>query len=221
MPVRGTSDPRTIFENIYDNKLWHGGGSGHGSDPGVARPWVDQVNDTMRRCSVTSVLDAGCGDWRMWPTDSFAGIDYLGVDVVPAVIAANRAAHGSTSRTFQVADLSTADLPAADMLITKDVWQHWENAQVLQFLDRNAAKYRVIIAANDIRLHRLRSRLHIGLQGRRQNSTGKLGDWRPLDLRKPPFAQYDFRWLSEFRSGNFVKAAFLLQRDGPGPAAVT
>ncbi|MGI8720604.1 MAG: hypothetical protein ACR2JG_00080, partial [Geodermatophilaceae bacterium] len=210
-------NPRVVFEHIYDDDVWVGGGSGHGSDPRAALPWVDLVAETLRTFSVTSVVDAGCGDWRMWPTDAFAHVDYLGVDVVPSVIADNRAAHGAPGRSFEVADLLTVDLPCADLLITKDVWQHWENEQVLHFLQNNAGKYRVILAANDIRLNTLRSRAHIMLQGRGQNSRGKLGDWRPLDLRKRPFAQLGFERMLEFRAGNFVKAAFMLQRRGGEP----
>lgn len=209
MPTTEAPDPRAIFEYIYDNKVWIGGGSGPVSDPQAARPWVTLVNDTIRRFSVTSVVDAGCGDCRMWPRNSFARVHYVGVDVVASVIAHNTAMHGTPSRIFQVADLLTGELPAADMLITKDVWQHWENDQVLRFLERNAPKYRVILAANDIGLKRFRSRLHIVVQGRGQNSTGRLGDWRPLDLRKRPYSHLGFEWLAEFRAGNFVKAAFL------------
>lgn len=218
MPHAEGPTPRAVFEHIYDENVWVGGGSGQGSDPGAARPWVDLVTQTIRTLSVTSVVDAGCGDWRMWSTDAFAAVDYLGVDVVPSVIAGNRAAHSTSKRSFEVADLLTANLPAADMLITKDVWQHWENEQVLNFLQNNALKYRVILAANDIRLQALPSRLHVVLQGRGQNSRGKLGDWRPLDLRKRPFAQLGFERVLEFRAGNFVKAAFMLQRRGDEPA---
>ena len=77
----------SAFERIYKEKIWGEGTlvsplSGTGSNPDLAKPYVDFVRDTVRDFSIESVLDFGHGDWAMWRDYKFEETHYLGVDVV-------------------------------------------------------------------------------------------------------------------------------------------
>jgi SAM-dependent methyltransferase len=169
-------DHRETFSRIYQRDEW-GGGSGGGSGPGHTVEYREYLARFMRDNNVRSVLDIGCGDWQHSCLIDWTGINYTGVDVVPHVVERNRAAHSAPNVTFMLADGRTVPLDA-DLLIIKDVVQHWTTEEIIQFLDRMK-----------------RSRLRFGLlancepslwlqQGNRDCAAG---EWRPVDLLAEPF----------------------------------
>ena len=101
--------------------------------------------------------------------------------------------------------------PEADLLICKDVLQHWDLGSVHAFLDRNLERYRYALVTNDI------SSVHIGAE--MLNTEIPIGHWRPLDLERPPFgvraqARIDF----DIR-GEWTKRSLLFVRRGYRPVA--
>ena len=81
-------------------------------------------------------MDAGCGDWSFSSTIDWGDASYLGVDIASDVIDAVRKKHEKGKITFRVGDI-TEELPAADLLISKDVLQHLSNALVQKFIRNN------------------------------------------------------------------------------------
>jgi hypothetical protein len=100
---------------------------------------------------------------------------YLGVDIASDVIDVVRKTHERGKIRFQVGDI-TEDLPAADLLISKDVLQHLSNELVQKFIENNLrkGKYKWVILTND-------------RTGPRQNLDTQAGGHRPIDLAAPPF----------------------------------
>ena len=128
------------FRDIYADGGWGGLGSGPGSLKRNARPYVDFVQGVIRARGVDSVVDVGCGDWQMWPADVFASVGkYDGYDVVDSVIESNTEKFGSPRRQFHIADATAVNLPAADLLLCKEVLQHLPNDTVLAFLGERSA----------------------------------------------------------------------------------
>ncbi|MES2208578.1 MAG: methyltransferase [Chloroflexota bacterium] len=139
--------PGEVFPLIYSRQLW-GKGSGAGSSAGEAAPYVEWVNGEAARRGWRTATDAGCGDGRVAARLEFE--EYHGVDVVPAVIEANRRA--MPRRAWTVADITDpANLPAADVLLCKDVLHHWPNATVLAWLAAvvAAGKWRALVVCVD------------------------------------------------------------------------
>jgi hypothetical protein len=99
---------------------------------------------------------------------------YLGIDIASDVIAANRRKYERGTIAFRVGDI-TEDLPAADLLISKDVLQHLSNALVRKFIRNNLrkGKYKWVILTND----------RGGV-----NQDTEPGGYRAIDLAAPPFA---------------------------------
>src|SRR5262245_23412680 len=98
---------------------------------------------------------------------------YLGIDIASDVIEAVRKKHEKGKIKFQVGDI-TEDLPAADLLISKDVLQHLSNELVHKFIKNNlrTGKYKWVILTND--------------RGS-GNQDVQSGGYRAIDLAAPPF----------------------------------
>jgi glycosyltransferase involved in cell wall biosynthesis/SAM-dependent methyltransferase len=168
--LKAPQSMRATFSGIYARDQW-GNGSGPGSSMRVVKPYIAYLEQFLREHEIKSVLDVGCGDWQFSKTVDWGDAEYLGVDVVESVIHANEAAYGSEKVSFWWIDAFDADLPAADLLILKDVLQHWSNAEILAFLPR-LANYRYVLITNCYGA---------------ENADITTGDYRPLDITRAPF----------------------------------
>jgi SAM-dependent methyltransferase len=167
----------STFNRIYAEGTWGTvagrGTSGTGSTLAITQEYRAYVEDFIKTHSVTSVVDAGCGDWSFSSAITWGDASYLGVDIASDVIATVRSKHEKGKIRFQVGDI-TDELPAADLLISKDVLQHLSNALVHKFITNNLrkGKYKWVILTND--------------RGSR-NSDISSGGYRAIDLAAPPF----------------------------------
>ncbi len=93
------TDNAAAFSRIYETSAW-GGGSGPGSDPANATAYLARLRAFIRTHSVKSIVDLGCGDWRLMREVDLTEIDYLGIDVVPSVVDTNNARFGGTNIRF-------------------------------------------------------------------------------------------------------------------------
>lgn len=128
------------FEQIYSKNLWSGGGSGYGSSPGFTRPYREWLANFLQSVrpgpTVLKIIDFGCGDWQSSKLIDWTGSQYLGYDVVPQVIQQNQRLYAQDHVKFQLVSVDFSDITdfVADVLIIKDVMQHWPLAMVQQFL---------------------------------------------------------------------------------------
>ena len=159
------------FQRIYEQQLW-GGGSGHGSRRTTTEPYRQLLQQLLAEKQVRRVVDLGCGDWQFSRLIDWEGIQYLGVDVVPAVIEANRKMYGRPNIAFECADVRNWQATNADLYILKDVLQHWPDCDIKAFLSRMADRRMLITNSAP-------SADHVDLD--------LAGEFRPLDLRRPPF----------------------------------
>jgi SAM-dependent methyltransferase len=167
---------KNIFEHIYRNDLWHGG-SGPGSLPSVNRPYIRFLHSFLRHNRIASVVDLGCGDWQFSRHVNWGDARYLGLDVVPHVLERNRGRYGSPTIEFRESPADANDVPAADLLLIKDVFQHVSNAKVRSYVEV-FPKFKYVLVTNCIQKSR-----HL------MNTDIEDGGFRPVDLRLPPFSQ--------------------------------
>jgi hypothetical protein len=129
-------DAQAVFSGFYARDAWNGG-SGPGSAREFCEPLVSFLRGLVIDEGIGSICDIGCGDLQWMPdVAGIPGMEYTGIDVVPAVIAANR--ERFRWGRFIRADL-TRDLdwyPRADLYWMKDVLQHWPDEIVVDWLDR-------------------------------------------------------------------------------------
>jgi SAM-dependent methyltransferase len=168
----------STFNRIYAEGTWGKdvtgkGTSGWGSTLEITREYRAYVEDFMKKHAVKSVIDAGCGDWSFSSAMDWDDASYLGIDIASDVVEAVRKKHEKGKIKFQVGDI-TEDLPAADLLISKDVLQHLSNELIHKFIKNNLrkGKYKWVILTND------RSS---------ENQDISTGGYRRIDLAAPPF----------------------------------
>ena len=195
-------DPISVFRSIYETDHWKGG-SGEGSVAEATVEYRRILEALITVPSIRKIVDVGCGDWQLSRLVDWGTARYTGVDVVPELIAANTRQYGTRRIRFITADARTDRLPTADLLVCKDVLQHWPNQSIVDFLRRNLARYRYALLTNDIAsVHE-----HPGV-----NADVPLGHWRPLDLEMPPFGLHaDWRRDLDIR-GEWTKRILLVRR---------
>jgi SAM-dependent methyltransferase len=161
------------FDEIYATNEW-GGGSGEGSLPQHTRAYVALVQAFLRAHDIRTVVDLGCGDWQVSQEINWGRIRYIGVDVVRTVIERNNKYFSNRRiRFFRVDDERM--IPEADLLIAKDVLQHWSIERIQRFrpvIDR----YKHVLLTNCI-----------GLPHEKNNTPIPDGHFRPIDLTAAPF----------------------------------
>lgn len=166
------------FNRIYSEGVWGRnvagtGTSGSGSTLAITEQYRAYLQDFIKTHRVRSIVDAGCGDWSFSSTIDWADASYLGVDIASDVIETVRRKHEKGNIKFRVGDI-TEELPAADLLISKDVLQHLPNALVHNFIRNNLkrGKYKWVLLTND--------------RGRGNGDTVP-GGYRAIDLAAAPF----------------------------------
>jgi len=138
-----------VFSDIYSRNLWGGPPgdfySGTGSDSAVAEPYVDAVSRFITSNGIRSIVDLGCGDFRVGRQLVIrTGVSYHGVDVVPELVARNVEVFGGEGVTFSNRDITTDALPQAEVCLIRQVLQHLSNEQVSRVL-RRCEGYRYLI----------------------------------------------------------------------------
>jgi SAM-dependent methyltransferase len=200
-------DMRERFEQIYARNEW--GGSGEGSRPKHTKGYADLLRRFLKDQRIKSVVDFGCGDWQFSRFIDWSGVDYHGYDIARPVVERNREQFSAPNVSFHAFDGDCASLPAADLLIVKDVLQHWSNESILAFLPL-LGRYRFAILTNCV-----------NPSGPTANVNDVDGGSRPIDLRRPPFNLaaeliYQFEnyrplWLRPFVKARWLKHVLLVR----------
>jgi hypothetical protein len=129
------------FVDIYDSGVWQTSPdtplSGAGSAPAVAERLGAQLPSLVAELGATSFADVGCGDF-VWMKDVDLGCPYLGLDIVPSVIAANQSRFGSDVRSFALCNAVSDPLPTAEIVLCREILFH------LSFADARALLANVV-----------------------------------------------------------------------------
>ena len=149
--------------------------SGLGSEDRATAAIRDALPSLLQRLAARSLLDAPCGD-AGWIGGLTRNIAYTGVDIVPSLIDANRArvARGELAGRFLVADVTRDSLPFADLVLCRDCLVHLG----FQNIARAVARFRASGA---------RFLLVTTFPEWEDNRDCEDGDWRALNMEKPPF----------------------------------
>lgn len=163
--------------------------SGSGSSVAYAAPYVKFLAEFISKVSFQSILDLGCGDlvlmdevFKLVRTE----IDdltpaYLGIDALHRRVQLN---HEQRPHMLCAVGDVRAWSPhiGADLVICKDVLQHWSNDEIVDWLE-NAPACKAMLVTNCAR-------------GGEINSDIVMGDWRPIDLTAEPFnaGEVVFQW---------------------------
>ncbi len=189
---------REIFNEIYEKNKW-GYGSGLGSVPQYTAPYRIFLSNFMKSNGIKSVLDVGCGDWQISSLIDWSDVNYIGMDV-SSVVLTNTSRFAADNIRFIEGDAVHDELPRADLLILKDVLQHWSNTDILRFLPKMRQFPRALVT-NGFDAAALAL----------TNQDISSGGYRPVDLKASPFNMHgtDVFWYD----GGDPKVITLFQGD--------
>ncbi len=164
------------FSHIYRTNLW-------GSDESVSGSGsaIDQTSAIrarlpllLRKYGIISMLDLPCGDFGWMREADLSGIDYWGGDIVADLIVNHQREFGGAGRRFAVFDLTRDMLPQVDLVFCRDCLVHLSFAHIWD-------------AIRNLKSGGSRWLLTTTFPEHPVNQDIDDGDWRLLNLEKPPF----------------------------------
>lgn len=164
-----------MFLEAYRTHLWGGDSrSGSGSNADQTAGVAAAIPGLCERLGVSRLLDVPCGESPWMARVDLMDVSYVGGDIVPEIVERNCRDHAGAGREFLRLDITKDRLPAADLILCRDCLVHLSNADIRAALGN--------IAASEIRWV-----LTTTFPAEPDNVDIVTGDWRPIDLTKPPF----------------------------------
>jgi SAM-dependent methyltransferase len=176
---RGLQKPSTalpVFSRIFQDNLWleRESRSGPGASLVQTATIRREIPTLLASLDIRSLLDAPCGDFN-WMRHVDLGVErYIGVDVVPEMIARNQVQFASATRRFLTLDATMDLLPRVDLVLCRDGLVHmsFEDAfHSIANFRRSGSSYLLTTT----------------FPSRGWNRPADTGRWRPLNLQLAPF----------------------------------
>jgi SAM-dependent methyltransferase len=129
-----------VFTRIYENNEWGGTSgelySGTGSDSEITQNYCRMVKEFVQQQDIKSIVDLGCGDFRVGINLQVPNVKYTGVDIVQKLIDKNNQQFGNENITFLCRNIVDDALPTGDLCLIRQVLQHLSNQQILKILSK-------------------------------------------------------------------------------------
>ena len=166
-----------IFNDIFAFKRWGEGESvsGPGSTLLQTEKIIPEISLLIQTLGLRHFLDIPCGDHHWMQKVDLTNVQYVGGDIVKSLIDRNNRLYGSHSKKFIVFDLTCDTFPKADLLMVRDCLVH------LSFKDINAF-------LENLKRSEVKYLLTTTFPFTRRNYDITTGNWRPLNLLRPPFS---------------------------------
>ena len=166
---------KNIFSDIYQHNEWNSleSVSGVGSSLEQTEGVRLSLPLVFKEFGIKKLLDAPCGDFHWMKTVDLTGIDYIGGDIVEAIIMENQTHFKSATHDFILLDITSDALPQADMMLCRDCLIHFSNKDVYRFLNNLKKSQITYLLTTTFPQH-----LNINI---------KTGNWRPINLEDAPF----------------------------------
>jgi hypothetical protein len=171
---------RAVFEQIHRDNLWGDAESRSGSGSGLAASEKIRKGllDAIDRFGIHTIVDAPCGDYYWLSTlDLTHRLDsYIGLDIVPEVIARNQQFSAPGKISFAISDLVRRVPPRADLILCRHLLIHLplaDGLRVLHNFKSSGSRYLLITNQPEIQ---------------RNEEISFTGSYRPVNLHLPPFS---------------------------------
>lgn len=166
----------STFSQIYERRAWGDGESvsGFGSDLGQTAAVRKALPVLLKQIGARTMVDAPCGDFY-WMKEVKLELDhYIGIDIVPDLVGRNQRQYADGIREFRTQNITNEPLSNADVIFCRDCLVHLSYSDIADairnFKDSGAAYL-----------------LTTTFVGPRKNRDIVTGDWRPLNLQRPPW----------------------------------
>jgi hypothetical protein len=118
-------DLSEVFSDIYAKEIWvedpdQATLSGVGSTDAATRDMAERLSSFLDEIRCRKLIDIGCGDFS-WMRQVAKDMGYVGIDVVPFLIAENNAKYGNERHRFICIDATSEPIPTGDVAICREV----------------------------------------------------------------------------------------------------
>jgi len=178
------------FTTIYNKSLWGKvdgkGTSGTGSKMSPDNLWyVNELKNIIKEKSITTICDIGCGDWNICKEMDWTDLTYVGLDVYKDIIGKKTELYGTDNISFRHADILKETIKGYDLIIIKDVLQHWEDCDVIDVLNELVNKNKYVYVINGYKFGRSPEK-----NGWTIRDINNKYSYHPLDMYKYPLNQF-------------------------------
>jgi len=203
-----TKDPRDFlhlpssegrFTYIYENNYWSGDESvsGKGSSLKATENIRSALQFLFVKYRVRTLFDAPCGDFNwMQKVIAESGINYIGSDIVEAIVEKNSSSFADRKTLFRKMDITKDDFPNADLWLCRHCLFHMSYRDIhdtlVQFLD---SPIPLMLTTTNI------------VEKDYVNRDIVTGDFRQIDLFSTPFC---FSRNVLFKTHDFVPPDFAM-----------
>jgi glycosyltransferase involved in cell wall biosynthesis len=181
--AKETNDLEKHFTTIYEKNVWNGkeSRSGTGSDlvnTAFLRPLLVEVINSL---NIESVLDLPCGDfnWMRRVIEQLQIKEYLGGDIIPAMIKDNEIKYSGTpilaAPKFTYINMLKEVPPKADLILCRDGLVHFSFDSVKKILNNFIMSGSTYLLTTTF------------VDNKRAVTDIKDGEWRPINFYLPPF----------------------------------
>lgn len=146
---------KDAMAQVYEMKLWGGKEfdfySGEGSHkPEVVSSYLEAITSFLSSFKEPLVVcDFGCGDFNVGKHLTKYAKKYIAVDIVEELINRNKNLFKQDNLEFHCLDIVTAELPAGDCIILRQVLQHLSNKEIQAVVPKITA-YKYVILTEHI-----------------------------------------------------------------------
>lgn len=173
--VKSPGSAGDVFAGIYEGNQWgdEESVSGPGSNMEQTAVIREAIPALLAELGVKVMLDAPCGDFYWMKTLDLGVQEYIGLDIVEALVESNQAQYGGEGRRFMTGDIIEGELPEADLVLCRDCFEH---------LTLGDAKG----AIRNFRKAGVKYLLATTYPSVKKNLEGVRGQWRSLNLSMEP-----------------------------------
>lgn len=166
-----------IFNQFYKKNFWGSieSRSGPGSELIQTQIIRKEIPKILYELKIFSILDIPCGDFNWFQHMDMDKISYLGADIVDDVVNSNIKNFETPSRKFTKLDISYSLLPKVDLILCRDALVHFSYNDIKKSMKN-------FISSNSKYL------LTTSFLNMENNVDITTGEWRKLNLLKPPFS---------------------------------
>ena len=167
------------FTKIFKEGYWRfdnkGSFSGPGSSIEITKEVQKGLTDFLVLHSIKSIADIGCGDFgwmsKVLPED----IHYFGYDIVNELIEDNRVRYSGVHIDFKQLNIIDDKIPSVDLVLCRDCFVHLDFKSIQKSLANILASGPTWVGITSF-------------PDCTNNIDITSGNWRPLNLERPPFS---------------------------------
>ncbi|MFC1833681.1 class I SAM-dependent methyltransferase [Thermodesulfobacteriota bacterium] len=171
-----TMSTEEIFTDIFRGRKFGGRDSvsGPGSDLYQTRIIIKELPVLFRTLGISTVPDIPCGYFNWMSSCDLDDVIYIGADIVEELVQSNKRQWSRSNVSFQKLNLISEELLKSGLVFCRDCLVHLCFKDILGALTnvcRSEAEYLLTTT----------------FPSQEENRDIVTGDWRPLNLQRPPF----------------------------------